>query len=82
MVKAGFMLVFMGIETPDTDSLMGINKVQNTRQSLILDAFLRDGNSIRLKIKNFGKNENISWSIGYYSPAMLAILEDIVIHLL
>ena len=35
MVKAGFMLVFMGIETPDTDSLMGINKVQNTRQSLI-----------------------------------------------
>ncbi|CCH93478.1 putative enzyme [Microcystis aeruginosa PCC 9432] len=29
------MLVFMGIETPDTDSLMGINKVQNTRQSLI-----------------------------------------------
>jgi radical SAM superfamily enzyme YgiQ (UPF0313 family) len=35
MVKAGFVLVFMGIETPDTDSLMGINKVQNTRQSLI-----------------------------------------------
>ncbi len=35
MVKAGFILVFMGIETPDTDSLMGINKVQNTRQSLI-----------------------------------------------
>ncbi|WP_253188057.1 B12-binding domain-containing radical SAM protein [Leptolyngbya sp. 'hensonii'] len=35
MVKAGFTLVFMGIETPDTDSLLGINKVQNTRQSLI-----------------------------------------------
>jgi radical SAM superfamily enzyme YgiQ (UPF0313 family) len=35
MVKAGFILVFMGIETPDTDSLLGINKVQNTRQSLI-----------------------------------------------
>jgi radical SAM superfamily enzyme YgiQ (UPF0313 family) len=35
MVKAGFVLVFMGIETPDTDSLMGINKVQNTRQSLV-----------------------------------------------
>src|SRR5579883_326028 len=35
MVKAGFMLIFMGIETPDTDSLKGINKVQNTRQSLI-----------------------------------------------
>lgn len=35
MVKAGFTMVFMGIETPDTDSLMGINKVQNTRQSLI-----------------------------------------------
>lgn len=35
MVKAGFTIVFMGIETPDTDSLLGINKVQNTRQSLI-----------------------------------------------
>jgi radical SAM superfamily enzyme YgiQ (UPF0313 family) len=35
MVKAGFTMVFMGIETPDTDSLLGINKVQNTRQSLI-----------------------------------------------
>jgi radical SAM superfamily enzyme YgiQ (UPF0313 family) len=35
MVKAGFTMVFMGIETPDTDSLLGINKVQNTRQSLV-----------------------------------------------
>lgn len=35
MVKAGFTLVFMGIETPDTDSLLGIHKVQNTRKSLI-----------------------------------------------
>lgn len=35
MVKAGFMLVFMGIETPDVESLVGINKMQNTRQSLI-----------------------------------------------
>lgn len=35
MVKAGFILVFMGIETPDTDSLLGINKVQNTRKSLV-----------------------------------------------
>jgi radical SAM superfamily enzyme YgiQ (UPF0313 family) len=35
MVKAGFTLVFMGIETPDTDSLLGIHKVQNTRQDLI-----------------------------------------------
>lgn len=35
MVKAGFTLVFMGIETPDTDSLLGINKFQNTRQALI-----------------------------------------------
>ena len=35
MVKAGFTMVFMGIETPDTDSLMGINKVQNTRKSLM-----------------------------------------------
>lgn len=35
LVKAGFVLVFMGIETPDVDSLVGINKLQNTRQSLI-----------------------------------------------
>jgi len=35
MVKAGFTMVFMGIETPDIDSLVGINKEQNTRQSLI-----------------------------------------------
>jgi len=35
MVKAGFTVVFMGIETPDTDSLLGIHKVQNTRQDLI-----------------------------------------------
>jgi radical SAM superfamily enzyme YgiQ (UPF0313 family) len=35
MVKAGFTVVFMGIETPDTDSLLGIQKVQNTRQDLI-----------------------------------------------
>jgi radical SAM superfamily enzyme YgiQ (UPF0313 family) len=35
MVKAGFTMVFMGIETPDTDSLLGIHKIQNTRQSLM-----------------------------------------------
>ena len=35
MVKAGFTMVFMGIETPDTESLLGVHKVQNTRQSLI-----------------------------------------------
>jgi radical SAM superfamily enzyme YgiQ (UPF0313 family) len=35
MVKAGFTVVFMGIETPDTDSLLGIHKVQNTRRDLI-----------------------------------------------
>jgi len=35
MVKAGFTMVFMGIETPDTDSLVGVKKLQNTRQSLM-----------------------------------------------
>jgi radical SAM superfamily enzyme YgiQ (UPF0313 family) len=35
MVKAGFVMVFMGIETPDVDSLVGINKEQNTRTSLV-----------------------------------------------
>jgi radical SAM superfamily enzyme YgiQ (UPF0313 family) len=35
MVKAGMTIVFMGIETPDTESLLSINKFQNTRQSLV-----------------------------------------------
>lgn len=35
MVKAGFTIVFMGIETPDVESLAGIHKEQNTRQSLM-----------------------------------------------
>lgn len=35
MVKAGFTTVFMGIETPDSDSLMGANKIQNTRYDLV-----------------------------------------------
>lgn len=35
MVQAGFTMVFMGIETPDIDSLKGIHKEQNTRTSLM-----------------------------------------------
>lgn len=35
MVKAGFTIVFMGIETPDVESLVGIHKEQNTRHSLV-----------------------------------------------
>lgn len=35
MVQAGFTMVFMGIETPDIDSLAVAHKEQNTRQSLI-----------------------------------------------
>jgi radical SAM superfamily enzyme YgiQ (UPF0313 family) len=35
MVEAGFVTVFMGIETPDVESLAGVNKEQNTRTSLI-----------------------------------------------
>lgn len=35
MVQAGFTMVFMGIETPDVDSLKGIHKEQNTRTSLM-----------------------------------------------
>jgi radical SAM superfamily enzyme YgiQ (UPF0313 family) len=34
MVQAGFTMVFMGIETPDVDSLKVVHKEQNTRQSL------------------------------------------------
>ena len=35
LVKAGFVKIFMGIETPDIESLVGIHKLQNTRRSLI-----------------------------------------------
>jgi radical SAM superfamily enzyme YgiQ (UPF0313 family) len=35
MVQAGFRIVFMGIETPDVESLAVANKEQNTRQSLL-----------------------------------------------
>jgi radical SAM superfamily enzyme YgiQ (UPF0313 family) len=34
LVQAGFTLIFMGIETPDVESLAGIHKEQNTRHSL------------------------------------------------
>jgi radical SAM superfamily enzyme YgiQ (UPF0313 family) len=34
MVKANFGAVFLGIETPDTDSLSLTQKFQNTRNSL------------------------------------------------
>ena len=35
MVKAGFYSVFLGIETPDQDSLEVTQKMQNTRHSLV-----------------------------------------------
>lgn len=35
MVKAGFYAVFLGIETPDQDSLKGTRKLQNTRNPLV-----------------------------------------------
>jgi radical SAM superfamily enzyme YgiQ (UPF0313 family) len=35
MVKAGFYAVFLGIETPDQDSLQVTRKVQNTRNPLV-----------------------------------------------
>lgn len=35
LVQAGFTIVFMGIETPDVESLAGIHKEQNTRHSLV-----------------------------------------------
>jgi radical SAM superfamily enzyme YgiQ (UPF0313 family) len=34
LVQAGFSIVFIGIETPDVKSLVGIHKEQNTRRSL------------------------------------------------
>lgn len=35
LVQAGFTMVFMGIETPDVESLAVVHKEQNTRQSLV-----------------------------------------------
>ena len=35
MQEAGFYAVFLGIETPDTDSLQVTRKLQNTRNPLI-----------------------------------------------
>ncbi|GAB4531417.1 MAG: B12-binding domain-containing radical SAM protein [Anaerolineae bacterium] len=37
MVEAGFGMVFIGIETPDEDSLVECNKRQNTRRDLVGD---------------------------------------------
>lgn len=37
MVKAGFTSVFIGIETPNIDSLIEANKVQNRNRNLALD---------------------------------------------
>jgi radical SAM superfamily enzyme YgiQ (UPF0313 family) len=37
MVEAGFSMVFIGIETPDTDSLVECNKLHNTRRNLVED---------------------------------------------
>ncbi|WP_430794704.1 hypothetical protein [Trichormus azollae] len=35
MVKAGFVQVFVAIETPDVESLVGANKEQTTRNSFV-----------------------------------------------
>ena len=35
MKDAGFNLIFMGIETPDEQGLISVNKLQNTRRSLL-----------------------------------------------
>ncbi len=37
LVKAGFTSVFIGVETPDEQSLNGCNKKQNTKRDLISD---------------------------------------------
>jgi radical SAM superfamily enzyme YgiQ (UPF0313 family) len=37
LVKAGFTTVFIGIETPDEDSLAGCNKKQNLKRDLVGD---------------------------------------------
>ena len=37
MVKAGFISVFVGIETPEEASLAGCNKMQNTQRDLVDD---------------------------------------------
>ena len=37
MARAGFVTVFIGVETPDTDSLTECNKKQNLRRDLVAD---------------------------------------------
>jgi radical SAM superfamily enzyme YgiQ (UPF0313 family) len=37
MVSAGFEAVFIGIETPETESLVEVNKVQNLKRDLVAD---------------------------------------------
>lgn len=37
LVKAGFISVFIGVETPDEDSLKNCNKKQNTKRDMITD---------------------------------------------
>lgn len=37
LVKAGFVSVFIGVETPDEDSLKNCNKKQNVKRDMIMD---------------------------------------------
>ncbi|MEE9296158.1 MAG: B12-binding domain-containing radical SAM protein [Phycisphaerae bacterium] len=56
MVRAGFTKVFIGIESPDEDSLLECRKVQNTRRDLIA--------SVR-KIQNAGMEVMGGFIVGF-----------------
>lgn len=49
MVKAGFINVFVGIETPEEESLQGCNKLQNSKRNLIesVDIIQRAGIEVK-----------------------------------
>ncbi len=76
MKRANFFAIFVGIETPDTDTLVGTSKRQNTKRSI--------SDSIR-KIYQAGIFVNAGFIIGFdgekdrVAEAMIACIEDAAI---
>jgi radical SAM superfamily enzyme YgiQ (UPF0313 family) len=71
MVKAGFEAVFIGIESPNEDSLLECNKTQNSNRDLIT--------SIK-KIQKFGLEVQGGFIVGFDNdpPSIFEILTDFI----